>query len=190
MCSASQEIRVTRFAQPTINPLACCICWAGLLGRAVFPPWKEGPNFGSYNMSHFLRLSLSHTYTHTQRRYGNLYILYIFLVLFLCRTLTDTLSTSPLRSFQFFKNFFLYLWLIWVFTILGKLSLVAVSGGFFQVAVCRLLIAVDYHVAEHRLWSMQALVVGVYRLSCCKAYGIFHVDQGSNLCLLHWPLDS
>ena len=37
------------FAQPTINPRACCICWAGLLGRAVFPPWNEGPNFGSYN---------------------------------------------------------------------------------------------------------------------------------------------
>ena len=36
------------FAQPTINPLACCICWAGVLGRAVFPPWNEGPNFGSY----------------------------------------------------------------------------------------------------------------------------------------------
>ena len=48
MCSASQEIRVTRFAQPSINPLACCNCWAGLLGRAVFPPWNEGPNFGSY----------------------------------------------------------------------------------------------------------------------------------------------
>ena len=38
------------FAQPTINPLACCICWAGLLGRAVFPPWNEGPNFGSYSL--------------------------------------------------------------------------------------------------------------------------------------------
>ena len=37
------------FAQPTINPLACCICWAGLLGRAVFPPWNEGPDFGSYS---------------------------------------------------------------------------------------------------------------------------------------------
>ena len=36
------------FAQPTINPLACCFCWAGLLGRAVFPPWNEGPNLGSY----------------------------------------------------------------------------------------------------------------------------------------------
>ena len=36
------------FVQLTINPLACCICWAGLLGHAVFPPWNEGPNFGSY----------------------------------------------------------------------------------------------------------------------------------------------
>ena len=40
------------FAQPTINPLVCCICWAGLLGRAVFPPWNEGPNFGSYMITH------------------------------------------------------------------------------------------------------------------------------------------
>ena len=39
------------FAQPTINPLACCICWAGLLGREDFPPWNEGPNFGSYKTS-------------------------------------------------------------------------------------------------------------------------------------------
>ena len=38
------------FAQPTINPLACCICWAGSLGRAVFPRWNEGPNFGSYSV--------------------------------------------------------------------------------------------------------------------------------------------
>ena len=38
------------FAQPTINPLACCICWTGSLGRAVFPPWDEGPNFGSYTL--------------------------------------------------------------------------------------------------------------------------------------------
>ena len=37
------------FAQPSINPLACCICWTGLLGRAVFPPRNKGPNFGSYN---------------------------------------------------------------------------------------------------------------------------------------------
>ena len=39
------------FAQTTINPLACCNCSDGLLGRAVFPPWNEGPNSGSYTMS-------------------------------------------------------------------------------------------------------------------------------------------
>ena len=49
-CSASQEIRVTRFVKPTIKPLACCICWTGSLGHAVFPPWNEGPNFGSYKI--------------------------------------------------------------------------------------------------------------------------------------------
>ena len=45
------------FAQLTINPLARCICWTGLLGRVVFPPWNEGPNFGSYGsfISSFLR---------------------------------------------------------------------------------------------------------------------------------------
>ena len=53
------------FAQPTINPLACCICWAGLLGGAVFPPWNEGPNFGSYSIENqavtlaFEKLSLN-----------------------------------------------------------------------------------------------------------------------------------
>ena len=31
------------------HPLARCICWAGLLGRAVFPPWNKGPNSGSYS---------------------------------------------------------------------------------------------------------------------------------------------
>ena len=36
--------------QPPINPLACCICWARLLGRAVFPPWNKGPNSGSYKI--------------------------------------------------------------------------------------------------------------------------------------------
>ena len=34
-----------QFAQPTINLLR--VATAGL-GRAVFPPWNEGPNFGSY----------------------------------------------------------------------------------------------------------------------------------------------
>ena len=35
----------------------------------------------------------------------------------------------------------------------------------------------------------QASVVAAHRLSCSTACGIL-LDQGSNLCLLHWPADS
>ena len=49
-CALPPRRSVTRLRnQLTINPLVCCICWAGLLGRLVFPPWNEGPNFGSYS---------------------------------------------------------------------------------------------------------------------------------------------
>ena len=41
------------FVQPSINPLACCIFWAGLLGCMVFPPWNQGPNFGSYKINSY-----------------------------------------------------------------------------------------------------------------------------------------
>ena len=49
------------FAQPSINPLARCICWAGSLGRVVFPPWNEGPNFGSYIFT--LKMAFPKVYT-------------------------------------------------------------------------------------------------------------------------------
>ena len=39
-----------------------------------------------------------------------------------------------------------------------------------------------------RLWSTGSIVVA-HRLSCFAACGIF-LDQGSNLCLLHWQADS
>ena len=55
------------FAQPTINLLACCICWAGLLGRAVFPLWNEGPNFGSYSM---VSVKSHRNESHLTRRLG------------------------------------------------------------------------------------------------------------------------
>ena len=63
-----------------------------------------------------------------------------------------------------------------------------------------LLIEVASLVAEHRLESMQASVVAdlglqstdsvvvVHRLSCFMVCGIF-LNQGSNLCLLHWEAD-
>ena len=69
------------------------------------------------------------------------------------------------------------------------------------VAVGRLFIVVASLVAPHglrgvkasvvaalRLWSTASVVV-VHGLSCSAACGIF-LDQRSNLCLLHWQVDS
>ena len=57
------------------------------------------------------------------------------------------------------------------------------------VAGHRLLIAVASLVAEHGLYSMRASVVLVHRLSCSLAHGIF-LDQGQNLCFMHWQAGS
>ena len=69
------------------------------------------------------------------------------------------------------------------------LSLVAESRDYFLVVVHGLLVGVASLVAEHGLWGMWASVAGAFRLSCPKAYGIF-LDQGSNLCPLHWQVNS
>ena len=67
--------------------------------------------------------------------------------------------------------------------------------------MCGLLIEVASLVAEHRLqgtWASVAVITGLSstgsvvvacRLSCSVMYGIF-LDQGLNLCLLHWHMDS
>ena len=51
------------------------------------------------------------------------------------------------------------------------------------------LFAVASLTEEHRLWGTWASGVVVPTLSCSTACGIF-LDQGSNLCLLHWQADS
>ena len=77
-------------------------------------------------------------------------------------------------------------------------SLVVVSRGYSLVVVSRLLIGVACLV-EHRLsgaWGSVVAVSGLLRLPgsgvqallLCGS-GIF-LDQGSNLCLLHWQADS
>ena len=81
--------------------------------------------------------------------------------------------------YENFKKFFIY-WLSWVFIAACGLSLVAVHG---------ILTAVASLVTEHRLQSLRASGVVVHGLSCLVAYGYFS-DQGSNLCLLHWQVDS
>ena len=108
-----------------------------------------------------------------------------------------------------FFNIFIYLFLAvlglrccaWAFSSCGKRRLLF-------VAVCRLLIAVASLVAEHGLQArgLQQLqhagsvvvahglqssgsVVVVHGLSCSVACGVF-LDQGLNLCPLHWQADS
>ena len=58
--------------------------------------------------------------------------------------------------------------------------LVVASGGYSVIAGYRLLTVVASLITEHRLEGTQA---------CSLADGIF-LDQGWNLCLLHWHTDS
>ena len=86
-------------------------------------------------------------------------------------------------------------------------SLVAEGGG-YSLAVVRGLFAVASHVAGHRLRGSRASAFVargsvaaapglqstgsadvVHGLGCSVACGIF-LDQGLNLCLLHWQADS
>ena len=79
--------------------------------------------------------------------------------------------------------------------------------GLYFIAVCGLLIAVISHVSDHgyqacrlqQLWHIGSVVadsrlqstgsvIMAYGLSCSTASGIF-LDQGSNLCHLHWQVD-
>ena len=70
----------------------------------------------------------------------------------------------------------------------ASFSLVSVSEGYFLVLVLRLLTVVVSLVAEGGLWGTVSVAV-VHGLSCPGACGIF-LDQGTNLCLLHWQADS
>ena len=60
--------------------------------------------------------------------------------------------------------------------------------GLLFIVVCGLLIAVASLFAEHGIQRGGSVVV-VLVLSCSAACGIF-LDQGSNLCPLHWQEDS
>ena len=79
-------------------------------------------------------------------------------------------------------------WLCWVFVAVRGLSQAEASRGCSLVAVPRLLIVVASPVVEHGLYSAGSAVV-VHRLSCPVARGVF-LEQGLNLCPLHWQVDS
>ena len=84
----------------------------------------------------------------------------------------------------FFLNlfiYFIYFWLHWV--------LVAARGLSLSCGDLRLLIVVASLAAEHGLLGARASVVVAHGLRCSAACGIF-LDQGLNLCPLHWQMDS
>ena len=60
--------------------------------------------------------------------------------------------------------------------------------GFSIAVVHTLLIAVASLVAEHRLERTGLVVVA--KGLCCSVSCRISLDQGSNLCLLHWQVDS
>ena len=113
-----------------------------------------------------------------------IYISSVWSVCVVC-SLFSQVKTFLLKILLFIL--FIYFWLRWVFVAARGLSLVAVSS---------LLIAVASLAAEHelqarrlqQLWHAGSVVVA-HGLSCSAACGIF-LDQGLNLCPLHWQVDS
>ena len=101
---------------------------------------------------------------------------------------------------------YLYFLLCWVFVAALGCFLVVASGGYVLLqcevfslcgfshcsgfSCCRVwtLGCIGSTVAAHRPQSTGSVVVA-YRLSCSATCGIFP-DQGSNLCPLHWQVDS
>ena len=107
-----------------------------------------------------------------------------------CSVFFDTInlcySSNLEKIWPLLLFFFLIICLFFYFilTVLGLLccvgsSLVAAIGGYFS------LLCAGFSLRRlFLLWSMGSVVVA-YGLSCSTACGIF-LDQGSNLCLLHW----
>ena len=101
---------------------------------------------------------------------------------------TISLSSKSVSLFLFGGGDynFIYFWLCWVF-VAAHFSQVAVSSGYSVVVVYRLH-SCSSVVVIPGLQSTGSIVV-VHWLSCSLACGIF-LDQGSNLQLLCWQMDS
>ena len=83
---------------------------------------------------------------------------------------------------------------LFIFGCAGSLSLFGLFSSCIErrlpiIAMRRVLIVVTPLVAVHRLQGVRASVVMAHRLGCSVSCGIFP-DQGLNLCLLHWQVDS
>ena len=101
------------------------------------------------------------------------------------------LSSSMCSSISFLKNYFMYLFInlgcAGSLLLHADFSLVTVRGATL-VLVHRLLLAVGSLVGGEQL-SSSGLVIAAHTLSCPASCGIFP-EQGSNLCPLHWRVDS
>ena len=99
----------------------------------------------------------------------------------------------PLASFfvcLFFGFYlFIYLYLCWVFVSARGLSLVAPSGGHSSSRCAGLSLSRPLLLRSSGSRCAGSVVVVAHRPSCSAACGIFP-DQGSNLCPLHWQVDS
>ena len=97
-------------------------------------------------------------------------------------------TTREAPTASFFLIFFFFFWLCWVFVSVRGLSLVAASGGHSSLRCAGL--SLSRPLLLQSAGSRRAgSVVVAHRPSCSVACGIF-LDQGSNLCPLHWQADS
>ena len=67
-------------------------------------------------------------------------------------------------------NLFVYFWLLWVFVVACKLSVVVESGGYSLAVVHGLLIVVISLAVEHWLQGSQASVVATHGLRSCGSW--------------------
>ena len=106
------------------------------------------------------------------------------------------------RFLSFLTNIYLFIFGCAGSSFLCWLLCGCVKGGYSLVAMLRVLIVVASLVVERGLWGAWASVVAAHGLiraraqslwpcglSCSVGCGIF-LDQGSNLCLLHWQVVS
>ena len=82
--------------------------------------------------------------------------------------------------------FFFFFWLQLVFVAVHRLSLVVASGAHSLVSNFSLRWSL---LLWNKVLGLWVSVVLAHRLSCSTPHGIF-LDQGSNQCPLHWPVDS
>ena len=119
-----------------------------------------------------------------------IYFLYIRRVLQREAPPPFTLPHSAPWSNTFFSYFFFFFnfWLCWVFVAAHRFSLVAASGGYssLQCIDFSLWCLLFLQSTGSRAHGLSGCSSG---LNCSMVCGIF-LDQGSNLCPLHWQADS